>query len=287
MYLLPFCLLQLEKNVVTKRSMKLLCSDRHDMRPTDGSDVDNSERSCVYVDSNDDVFRVLHDSNVTNSNMTFVEYIDPDMLSFLDLNVSQLWQENDRFALAVFILSAVGLNNTLTPGGFKREIRLNGWEGNKHRNVQKKCCYLWTNNKTTSFVNPLRSFWKLSPNLMATQYTCPIKGPFAEVRGVNINFKKAPCPSGKDKYASQDIAQAQPKGSFAICVKIVFGDVDVKSLVHWIEYHRELKVNHIYMHIYNISSQAQTVINRYVREGFIKARPFNYPWQNGSKYIFK
>lgn len=212
------------------------------------------------------------------------EYMNSNEFTILSNDASRQWRENDKNALAVFVLSGIGLNKTLAIGRFRREIRLNGWEGSKHRNVLIKCCLLWRNNKITQFINPQRAYWKLSQRLSAVQYTCPIRGQFKDLTGAAMEFKTQKCPENRELYVIPDVAQKQSKQSFAICVKIVFGNVDVKSLVHWIEYHRQMKVQKIFMYTYNVSSQARAVISKYMKEGFIDSRQFNYPWKSGSKF---
>lgn len=216
-----------------------------------------------------------------------VDYIHSEEFSVLTQDASRHWNEYDKKALGVFLLSGIGLNKTLALGGFKREIRMNGWEALKHRHAFIKCCYLWNNNKFTQFINPQRSYWKLAYRLAATQYTCPIKGQFKDLIGISINFKKKKCPTDHTVYVEPEVALKPPKRSFAICVKIVYGSIDLQSFVHWIEYYREMKVHKIFMYTYNISKEALGVINRYTKEGFVDSRPFNYPWKGRSMYFIE
>ncbi|XP_060594369.1 uncharacterized protein LOC132748749 [Ruditapes philippinarum] len=187
------------------------------------------------------------------------------------------WRQYEREALAVFILSAIGSNST-TKGGYKREIKLNGWEAMKHRLASIKCCVLWNTDKFSYFKDPEKIFWK-SSRLAATQFTCPIRGPLVDVRGVTLEFRKKPCPRDESVYVKPFLPKLQPKESFAICVKIVYGVVDMKLLVDWMEYYREMKVDKVFMFTYNLTRNIETVLQHYTNTGFLERRHFDFPWK--------
>ncbi|XP_053390443.1 uncharacterized protein LOC128553331 [Mercenaria mercenaria] len=187
------------------------------------------------------------------------------------------WRQYQKEALAVFILSAIGSNFTLQRG-YKREIKLNGWEGMKHRNMKIKCCVLWNSNKFTYYLAPEKIYWKKS-RLPATQFTCPIRGPLIDVRGITLEFSKKKCPRDESVYIKPFLPKVQPKHSFAICVKIVYGNIDMKLLVDWMEFYREMKVDKVFMFTYNLTNNIETVLQHYTNIGFLDRRHFDFPWK--------
>lgn len=191
------------------------------------------------------------------------------------------WRQYQREALAVFILSAVGSNFTSKPG-YRREIKLNGWEALKHRNKETKCCVFWNSNRYTYYKNPDKVYWKKT-TLPATQFTCPIKGPLIDVRGVTLEFYKKRCPTDESVYIRPFLPKVQARHSLAICVKIVYGNVDMKLLVDWMEFYREMKVDKIFMFTYNLTNNIELVIQRYIDTGFLERRQFDFPWKSAGR----
>ncbi|KAL4233243.1 hypothetical protein ACF0H5_007927 [Mactra antiquata] len=188
------------------------------------------------------------------------------------------WMQFRKDALAVFILSAIGSNQT-SKRGYRKEIFLNGWEARKHRWVDKKCCVWWQTNRISSYYKPSSLYWKRSGNLPATQYTCPIKGPLINVLGVKLEFGRSKCPRDRTLYQKVEIPLQHANESIGLCSKIVYGNIDAKLLVDWMEFYREMNVDKVFMFTYNLTRQVETILDYYSSIGFLERRLYDYPWK--------
>jgi hypothetical protein len=201
-----------------------------------------------------------------------------------DYDIRNKWQKSQ--ALAVFILSAIG-NNLSNIEGYQHEIKLNGWHGAKHRLTVIKCCVLLVNGTIKHYLNPNKTTRGKRLNLVATQLTCPIKSSLMDVTGVAVEFAKKKCPTKNSDYIVPFIPKRQPKRhSFAICLKILYGNVDNKLLIDWIEFYREIKVDKVFTFVYNITEDTKKIIQYYERLGFLETRQFAFPWKKGRKFSF-
>lgn len=194
---------------------------------------------------------------------------------------SDNWRQYQKEALAVFILSAIGCNVT-SKRGYRRELKLNGWEAIKHSKMETKCCVLWNSDKYSKYKSPDKIYWKKS-RLQAAQFTCPIKGPLIDVKGVTLEFNGKQCPTEEGVYIKPYLPKVQMNKSFAICVIIVYGIVDMRLLVDWLEFYREMKVDKVFMYTYNLADNIEKIINHYVSIGFLDRRQFDFPWKKDGR----
>jgi hypothetical protein len=108
-----------------------------------------------------------------------------------------------------------------------------------------------------------------------------------DVTGVTVEFAEKKCPTKNSDYIVPFIPKRQQqRNSFAICLKILYGNVDNKLFIDWIEFYREIKVDKVFTFVYNITEDTNKIIQYYERLGFLETRQFAFPWKKGRKCSF-
>lgn len=199
--------------------------------------------------------------------------------------IRHTWEKRKKGSLDIFILSAIGTNSSETTG-YRSEIKLNGWQALKHKYVSIKCCILWSSGGISEYFNPNRTHQKKQLSLLGCQIACPVPRPLNHVKGITLQFARKPCTEDKSDYL-QPLVPAKPaySDSFVICLKLLYGNIEGPSLIYWIEYYVEMKVDKIFTFTYNISAETEEILNHYYMMGILEWRQFDFPWKGGRKYI--
>lgn len=203
-------------------------------------------------------------------------------------DVRQDWtEEYANNTLAIVMLSAIAYTNTTTVG-FRQDIKLIGWHGVDIDPVDIKCCISWNSSRISQYLRPRRITLGQRIIFSAAQFSCPTHGgSLIHIKGVALVSAKKDCPTNASEYIKPFIPNVQVKThSFAICLKILYGNVDNKLLIDWIEYYREMEVDKIVMFLYNISTHTQHIVTHYTQIGIVEARTFVSPWKRSRKYSF-
>ncbi|KAL4228749.1 hypothetical protein ACF0H5_011792 [Mactra antiquata] len=205
--------------------------------------------------------------NVTVSDQTYVE------VTTLPSDIQHNWERNETQMLEIFVLSAIGINCSIYDG-YQAEFKLSGWMASKHSNTVIKCCIIMNSGALIEYYRPFRCRGR-NISLTSSQITCPIQSPLQDVKGIALQFAGRKCQQ-KNIKPSVPIKPTNNE-SFAICLKILFGQVDVGLLVEWLEYNRLIGVDKIFMFTYNITREVSDVLKQYINVGFVEKRPYSYP----------
>lgn len=199
-------------------------------------------------------------------------------------DISHTWYEDEVKNFPIFILSAVG-SNTTSHGYAKSEVKLNGWTVRRFENTAFKCCILLISSFRYEYLHPYTMKGRNYTELSASQITCPLNAPLHHVRGVTLSRVESECPRKMTSYLKPYIPQKiDIEESFAICLKLLYGQVNNEYFKNWIEYNIEIGVDKIVMFTYNISDSTTNLLKKYIKLGYIEKRPFEIPMKRNCKY---
>ncbi|KAL4216696.1 hypothetical protein ACF0H5_024419 [Mactra antiquata] len=196
--------------------------------------------------------------------------------SLFPSDIKYNWNSTETKKLMIYMLSGIGQNFSELDG-YEAEVKLSGWIAQERMYTKIKCCILKNSGDLIEYHEPPivqgRQF-ALSESLV----TCPIKSRLQDINGVVLQLNRGECPASKKLYIKVT-APIKPRNneSFAICLKILYGHVDVRLLVEWLEYYRLIGVDKIFMHIFDLSQEVWDVLRQYTKVGFVETRQYNYP----------
>lgn len=145
---------------------------------------------------------------------------------------------------------------------------------------------MWPNKTFSEFKHPTVEKRSPSTKYVATQIDCPLNVPFSDIDGVALQFAGTKCPEDNKMYTKPVIPiKSEEDESIAVCLKIVYGTVNNRNFIAYLEFLRVMKVDKVFMFSYNITEETNAVIEHYVKLGLVDRRPYNYPFRSTSEYF--
>ncbi|KAL4237709.1 hypothetical protein ACF0H5_002423 [Mactra antiquata] len=208
--------------------------------------------------------------NVTVSDQRYYE------VTTFPSDIQYSWSRNETKNPEMFILSAIGINFSKL-NDYHAEVKISGWMALGLKASGIKCCFLMNSGALIEHHRPSRSLGERVA-LTSSQTTCPVESHIQDVKGVTLQFAESKCSMNTSAYIKPSVPiKPTDNESFAICLKILFGQINVGLLVEWLEYNRLIGVDKIFMFTYNLKREVRDVLRQYVKAGFVETRPYKYP----------
>lgn len=170
-------------------------------------------------------------------------------------------------------------------------ITLNGWDWYKNHKSEYRCCYQYNDNKRKIASMLMKTIWDLTKLkiLNAAQFVCPLvlkdDSKVANEDNTPTHVALTITKSCKDsqgrkiKFMKVERKRKPPQHSntIAICAKIIYDHYPADRLIEWFEFNKLMGVDKIMMYRYNISKNAQKVLDYYEINGFLETIEYDYP----------
>ncbi|XP_053396878.1 uncharacterized protein LOC123551414 [Mercenaria mercenaria] len=159
---------------------------------------------------------------------------------------------------------------------------VNAWINQTAAKDVQFCCYLMGGGKIIT-LRSLRINQRIEMFNLTAQVECPNPSTILKKRsshshlvGLTIS-RTGVCISGNDFVKPYYPLKQTNKFSFAICGKLIYGDINIPLTLEWMEYNRYMGVSKVVLYEYNISSEVSKILKYYQSTGFVDVIPFSLP----------
>lgn len=107
-------------------------------------------------------------------------------------------------------------------------------------------------------------------------------------QNVHTNRTTVPITKVVDNMVSPSKSRASGKvqGQFGICVPPLFGTIEPKAFIEFLEFSKLLGVNKIFFYIYDIQDEIKKILNYYKSRNFIHTIPWELPFSRKSVWNY-
>lgn len=173
-----------------------------------------------------------------------------------------------------FVTSVIAINTSEkeTYDVFTVNTWINGTSDSDVISDDIYCCYLMRGGRTIelqpSGINQRSEMFNMTAQIECPNPTMTHEYGYLRVAGLTISAPNS-C-TNENNFVTPHYPLKQTKTfSFAVCGKIIYGDVNIALTLEWMEYYKYMGVNMVVLYPYHLSPKGSKLLNYYRFIGFV------------------